>query len=86
MVIPTTTISFHNIISIDAKTPGSLSGPLVLHLHGKNNDSQITIFTGDQQLSERLAAAINGAMARPDTTDGADDGATIAMPIAGAGE
>jgi hypothetical protein len=57
---------YHWVKTISASTHGS--GALKLTLHGESdesfqqfNDAEITIFTDDVELTERLIAAINGA-------------------------
>lgn len=67
------TTNYHWVKSLSARTHGG--GALTLTLRGDRdasscqyNESDITIFTDDVELTERLIAAINGA-AKPVETD-----------------
>jgi hypothetical protein len=57
--IPSTTANFHDVQRIHARSPGSMSAPIILRLMSPHGTTEITIFTNDQTYSNMLVDAIN---------------------------
>jgi hypothetical protein len=57
--IPSTTANFHDVQRVHARSPGSMSAPIILRLMSPHGTTEITIFTNDQTYSNMLVDAIN---------------------------
>ena len=60
----TASVTLHSVKKISAHSPSTLGAPLILSLTGHEFPTcgSITIFLQDQELVDRLVAAINGAV------------------------
>ena len=56
-----TELSLHNVKSIAAKAIGSHGAPLDLVFNDGKQKFELTIYTDDHELTNRIAAAINEA-------------------------
>lgn len=64
MTVPVVTMSIHHVTRIAARSQRSLGAPVTIRCCGGENhdDTEVTIFFGDQELADRLVEAINRAM------------------------
>lgn len=59
MSIPSTTVNFHGVQRIHARSPGSVGAPIILRLITNNGTTELTLFTNDQTYSDLMVDAIN---------------------------
>jgi hypothetical protein len=57
-----TFLRLHDIKHIRASTPASLGAPLILQMETLHGNIEITLFLGEQDLTDRLVDAINDAV------------------------
>jgi hypothetical protein len=57
-----TFLRLHDIKHIRASTPASLGAPLILQMETLHGNIEITLFLGDQMLTDSLVDAINDAV------------------------